>query len=191
MRVAAYLSQVWALLLARGLVRHLSSLLAGIPNAQSSQRLDSQRSTSVDIESAAATVSRISGLGIDSSDLFSDEELALGQVLVNVGSISFRSVTPDATQELPPTHVSEIASGQRLLLRYLAGESSEGHRLRWDECLNCDGIVVQTSNVQGSEWKAIKASALFSASAKSILEVLLDDSKVSAYDELFESSNVS
>ena len=80
--------------------------------------------------------------------------------------------------------------GIETLEAYLAGKCGRGKRLEWKEKLHKQGILVCASAVSGSDWQAVKATVSIPTDAKSIVKLLLDDSKIGLYDDLFDKCDV-
>ena len=80
--------------------------------------------------------------------------------------------------------------GIEVLEAYLAGKCVRGKRLDWKEKLHKQGIHVCASPVSGSDWQAVKATVSIPTDAKSIVKLLLDDSKIGLYDDLFDTCDV-
>ena len=80
--------------------------------------------------------------------------------------------------------------GIEILEAYLAGRCGKGKKLEWRDKLHKQGIQVSASSVYGSEWQAVRATVSIQTDAKSIVKLLLDDSKIGLYDDLFDKCDV-
>lgn len=82
------------------------------------------------------------------------------------------------------------------ILTAIVKEASRLHQVyltepfEWIERVNSKGIIVHSTAVPGSNSLAIKANTILKCNIKVALALLLDDSKVGEYDELFDKCEV-
>lgn len=84
--------------------------------------------------------------------------------------------------------VAEVARKYHAM--YFSGTSGSGFKLDWKEKVNKQGVLVVASVVDGSDWLAIKATVTISADMDAVRTLLLDDSKVGLYDDMFDNAEV-
>ena len=82
----------------------------------------------------------------------------------------------------------KIAADSRVILKTYIGITNEPneYNLNWVEKNNGKGVTVSTSVVNGSTWQAIRAETVITSTKEKIKDLLLDDTKFGAYDDMFD-----
>ena len=82
----------------------------------------------------------------------------------------------------------KIAADSRTILQTYIGILNEpnDYNLNWVEKTNGKGVTVSTSMVNGSTWQAIRAETVITTAKENIKDLLLDDTKFGAYDDMFD-----